>query len=43
MYQILIATLPIVNAFGFDKETRRKLANEILNQQDNGILIGVKI
>lgn len=39
MYQILIASLPIMNGVAYSQEEREKLANAILNQQDNENLI----
>ena len=38
LYDILIASLSIVNPLAFDQETRRKLAEDILNQQDTTII-----
>lgn len=37
MYEILVASLGIVNSMAFSREDRRKLAETILNQQDEKI------
>lgn len=35
LYEIAVASASIVNPIAFDQETRQKLLNDILNQQDN--------
>ena len=35
LYQVLISSLNIVNTMAFDRETRRKLAEDILEQQED--------
>lgn len=38
LYQIAIDTLSIVGSIAYDRETRRKLVEDILNQQDRTII-----
>lgn len=38
LYEIAMASCPIVNSMAFDQETRKKLVNEILNQQSSEII-----
>lgn len=35
LYQIAIASMNIVNDLAFSQDDRKKLLNDILNQQDN--------
>jgi hypothetical protein len=42
LYQIAVASANIVNGLAYDQETRQKLINEILNQQDNEIFLEIK-
>ncbi len=39
LYEIAMASIAIVNPMAFSQETRKKLVNEILNQQDNEELV----
>lgn len=38
LYEIAVATLPIVGPLAFDREERRKLVEEIVNQQDRKLV-----
>lgn len=41
LYEIAVATSGIVNPLAFDQKTRKKLLNQILNQQDDEKLIDI--
>ena len=42
LYQILIGSCPIVNDMVFSQAQRQKLADDILNQQDNETLLEIR-
>lgn len=42
LYEIVTASLPIANNLAFSREDRRKLVEEIMNQQDNEELVDFK-
>jgi len=39
LYEIVVASASMANPLGFDQETRQKLVNDILNQQDDKDLL----
>lgn len=42
LFEIVVNSAQMVNPMAFSQEDRKKLVNEIINQQDNEILIDSK-